>query len=70
MHQQFAVAMSLVLLVASLVIVGAVTALLAWSRSALSGVSKSLVAPPEDRSRSSAQTRSPKTPSTTQGVLR
>lgn len=40
-HQQFAVAMSLVLLVASLVVVGGVTGLLAWSRNALSGVSKS-----------------------------
>lgn len=39
-HQQFAVAMSLVLLVSSLAIVGGVTGLLAWSRSALSGVSK------------------------------
>ncbi|MGN6428557.1 MAG: ABC transporter permease [Leifsonia sp.] len=40
-HQQFAVAMSLVLLVASLAIVGGMTGLLAWSRNAVSGVSKS-----------------------------
>ena len=39
-HQQFAVAMSLVLLVTSLAIVGGVTGLLTWSRNALSGVSK------------------------------
>ncbi|KQR50462.1 hypothetical protein ASF88_19990 [Leifsonia sp. Leaf336] len=39
-HQQFAVAMSLVLLVASLIVVGGVTGLLTWSRNALSGVSK------------------------------
>ena len=40
-NQQFAVAMALVLLVASLVVVGAVTLLLGWSRSASSGMSRS-----------------------------
>ncbi|MGO4680234.1 ABC transporter permease [Microbacterium sp. 2MCAF23] len=39
-HQQFAVAMSLLLLVASLAIVGAVTVLLAWGKYALSGVTR------------------------------
>jgi len=40
-NQQFAVAMALVLLVASLVVVGAVTLLLGWSRSAPSGIRRS-----------------------------
>ncbi|WGD37223.1 ABC transporter permease [Lysinibacter sp. HNR] len=39
-HQQFAVAMSLVLLVAGLVVVGIVTGLLAWSRRSISGISR------------------------------
>lgn len=40
-NQQFAVAMSLVLLVASLAVVGAVILLLGWSRSAVSGIPRS-----------------------------
>ncbi|GMA94907.1 ABC transporter permease [Pseudolysinimonas kribbensis] len=39
-HQQFSVAISLVLLVASLAIVGIVTGLLGWSRRAISGVAR------------------------------
>jgi ABC-type spermidine/putrescine transport system, permease component I len=39
-HQQFAVAMALVLLITSLAVVGAVIGLLTWSRNAVSGVSK------------------------------
>ncbi|GAA4156592.1 ABC transporter permease [Leifsonia shinshuensis] len=66
-HQQFAVAMSLVLLVTSLAIVGAVTGLLAWSRSALSGVAKprtrkAVASPPQPRAVDEALA--------TEGVLR
>jgi ABC-type spermidine/putrescine transport system permease subunit I len=39
-HTQFAVAMSLVLLIASLAVVGIVTGLLGWSRRAISGVAR------------------------------
>ncbi|MEY9853137.1 ABC-type spermidine/putrescine transport system permease subunit I [Leifsonia sp. EB41] len=66
-HQQFAVAMSLVLLVASLAIVGAVTGLLTWSRNSLSGVSRAH----RPRSESvTAQTRIAEDALTTEGVLR
>ncbi|HEV7184830.1 MAG TPA: ABC transporter permease [Leifsonia sp.] len=66
-HQAFAVAMSLVLLVASLAVVGAVAGLLAWSRSALSGVSRSSRPKAESVV---AQTRLAEDALSTQGVLR
>ncbi|KQR52328.1 hypothetical protein ASF88_12320 [Leifsonia sp. Leaf336] len=66
-HQQFAVAMSLVLLVASLIVVGGVTGLLTWSRNALSGVSK---AGRPRAERVVAQTRIAEDALTTEGVLR
>jgi ABC-type spermidine/putrescine transport system permease subunit I len=66
-HESFAVALSLVLLVSSLAIVGLVTALLAWSRSGLSGVSKS---PPPKSISAAAQTRLEEDAPSTQGVLR
>ena len=66
-HQQFAVAMSLVLLITSLAIVGGVTGLLAWSRNSLSGVSK---AGRPKAERVAAQTRLAEEALTTEGVLR
>ncbi len=66
-HQPFAVAMSLVLLVTSLAIVGIVTALLAWSRSAVSGVSRKRGPKAESIA---AQTRVAEDALSTQGVLR
>lgn len=65
-HQQFAVAMSLMLLVASLAIVGAFTGLLAWSRNVLSGVGTSRAAS-ENRP---AQARGVEDTLITEGVLR
>jgi ABC-type spermidine/putrescine transport system permease subunit I len=66
-HQQFAVAMSLVLLVASLAIVGAVVGLLAWSKNSLSGVTKT--GGPKSES-VVAQTRLAEDALTAEGVLR
>jgi ABC-type spermidine/putrescine transport system permease subunit I len=66
-HEAFAVAMSLVLLLASLAIVGAATGLLAWSRSALSGVSKA--SRPKAES-GAAQKRLSEDALTAEGVLR
>lgn len=66
-HQQFAVAMSLVLLITSLAIVGGVTGLLSWSRSAVSGVARAGRPRPE---RVAAQTLLPEEALTTEGVLR
>jgi ABC-type spermidine/putrescine transport system permease subunit I len=66
-HQAFAVAMSLVLLVASLAVVGAVTGLLTWSRKALSGVSKPIR---PGRASFAEQTRLAEEAISTQGALR